>query len=88
MVAITLENICDICEKEGCDEPCGKWYDCFEGKPVTFGFVDEGDEDEKNLDISCDSYMLYSRRIDGGRSVFLDCWGSCVERVCRNKTYS
>lgn len=47
MVAITVENICDICEKEGCDEPCGKWYDCFEGKPVTFGFVDEGDEDEK-----------------------------------------
>lgn len=44
MVAITVENICDICEKEGCKEPCEKWYDCLVGKKADFGFVDEGEE--------------------------------------------
>lgn len=38
---ITVENICQICEKEGCTEPCEKWYDCLEGKPVDFGLVEE-----------------------------------------------
>lgn len=39
---ITVENICQVCEKEGCEEPCEKWYDCLEGKPVDFGIVEEG----------------------------------------------
>lgn len=46
---ITIENICSICETEGCKEPCDKWYDCLEGKPVDFGLVEEGGENnEKN----------------------------------------
>lgn len=41
---ITLENICGLCGKEGCQEPCEKWYDLLEGKPVDFGLV-EGEEE-------------------------------------------
>ena len=41
-MTITVDNICQICEKEGCHEPCEKWYDCLEGKPVDFGIVEEG----------------------------------------------
>ncbi len=45
---ITVENICSLCEKQGCKEPCEKWYDCLEGKPVDFGLVgEEGDNYEK-----------------------------------------
>ena len=45
---ITVENICSLCEKNGCKEPCEKWYDCLEGKPVDFGLVEEeGENDEK-----------------------------------------
>lgn len=44
---ITIENICAACGKKGCKQPCKKWYDCFEGKPVDFGFVD-GDEEVGN----------------------------------------
>lgn len=43
---ITVENICQICEKGGCTEPCEKWYDCLEGKPVDFGLEKENDDDE------------------------------------------
>lgn len=44
---ITVENICQICEKNGCTEPCEKWYDCLEGKPVDFGIVEEGDNQDE-----------------------------------------
>lgn len=30
--AITVENICDVCEVGGgCSEPCEKWYKCLAG---------------------------------------------------------
>lgn len=38
---INIQNICALCGKTGCVEPCGKWYDCLEGKPVDFGLIDE-----------------------------------------------
>ncbi len=46
---ITLENICIVCEKKGCIQPCQKWYDCLEGKSVDFGFIESNKEakDEK-----------------------------------------
>lgn len=44
MIEITLENICQACGKKGCKEPCKKWYDLFEGKPVDFGLVEEGEK--------------------------------------------
>lgn len=31
---ITVENICQACEKGPCDEPCSLWYDCLEGKEI------------------------------------------------------
>jgi hypothetical protein len=37
---ITIDNICAICEKQGCDEPCDTWYECLQGKPVDFGFIE------------------------------------------------
>jgi len=48
---ITIENICQICERKGCKEPCKKYYSLIEGKSIplsAFGFVD--DEKEKNDD--------------------------------------
>lgn len=46
---ITVENICVICEKKGCVEPCEMWYDCLQGKPIDLGIIEEGEnEDEKN----------------------------------------
>lgn len=44
MIEITLENICQVCGKKGCKEPCKKWYDLFEGKTVDFGLVEEGEK--------------------------------------------
>lgn len=41
---ITIENICAACGRKGYEQPCEKWYDCLEGKPVDFGFVD-GDKE-------------------------------------------
>ena len=41
--AITVENICDVCEVGGgCSEPCEKWYKCLAGEPVDVGIVEEG----------------------------------------------
>lgn len=31
---ITIENICRICGKENCDEPCKPYYDCLAGKEI------------------------------------------------------
>lgn len=31
---ITIENICQACEKGPCEEPCSVWYDCLEGKEI------------------------------------------------------
>lgn len=31
---ITVENICQACEKGPCEQPCGLWYDCLEGKVI------------------------------------------------------
>lgn len=31
---ITVENICQACEKGPCEEPCAVWYDCLEGKEI------------------------------------------------------
>lgn len=44
---ITVENICDLCEKKGCEQPCDMWYDCLEEKPVDLGIVDDGKEGTK-----------------------------------------
>lgn len=46
-LTITIENICSVCGKEGCKEPCEKWYDCLEGKDVDFGLIDEGVKNEE-----------------------------------------
>jgi hypothetical protein len=40
-MTITVENICDLCEFEGCDEPCDAWYECLQGKPLDFGIIDK-----------------------------------------------
>lgn len=31
---ITIENICQACEKGPCEEPCAVWYDCLDGKEI------------------------------------------------------
>lgn len=31
---ITIENICQACEKGPCESPCDIWYDCLEGKQI------------------------------------------------------
>ena len=31
---ITIENICQACEKGPCEEPCAVWYDCLEDKEI------------------------------------------------------
>lgn len=50
---ITVENICQICEKEGCQEPCDKYYyDLIEGKeipPSDFGIVDEKEKNDDKI---------------------------------------
>ncbi len=28
---ITIENICQACEKGPCEQPCELWYKCLEG---------------------------------------------------------
>lgn len=49
---ITVENICQICEKEGCQEPRDKYYDLIEGKeipPSDFGIVDEKEKNDDKI---------------------------------------
>ena len=48
---ITIENICQGCEKGGCNEPCEKWYRLLSGAPVSpseFGIINEEKDDDEN----------------------------------------
>ena len=42
MTKITVENICEACEREDmkpCVEPCAEWYDTLAGSPPDLGIV-------------------------------------------------
>lgn len=38
---ITIENICQVCEKGPCDKPCETWYKLFEGNDITLTELEE-----------------------------------------------
>lgn len=38
---ITIENVCQACEKGPCNEPCEVWYKLFEGNKVTFAELED-----------------------------------------------
>ena len=44
---ITIENICQACEKGPCEEPCELWYDCLDGKKITLQDLTKIEEDQQ-----------------------------------------